>query len=94
MPMQYDPVSYGITMPVGDTGGFTVKINWDKLVEGDILLFAIFGDDGDLLCKSVEIVDSKAYIRLCNHDTRISSRVGTSGICASLPTLLAMKTAM
>ena len=70
MSFAYDLNTNNITMPVGDTGGFMVKVNWDRLAEGDVVLFAIFGSDGDLLNKPVEIVDGKAYVRLCNHDTR------------------------
>lgn len=71
MPFFFDDETFDITMACGDTGGITVKVNWDKLVQGDVVLFAIFDRTGeDKLIKSVEIENGLANIRLCNHDTR------------------------
>jgi hypothetical protein len=72
MPFAYNTETNAIRMAVGDTGGFSVRVEWDRLAKGDVILFAIFDPsaDGDLLCKPVGIKDGRAYIRLCNHDTR------------------------
>ena len=72
MPFMYNTETNAIKMAVGDTGGFSVRVSWDRLSNGDVILFAIFdpGADGDLLCKPIEIEDGRAYVRICNHDTR------------------------
>ena len=71
MPFALDESSRAITMACGDTANFWADVEWDRLAEGDVLLFAIFDpDEGDLLVKPVEIEDGQAHIRICNHDTR------------------------
>ena len=72
MPFVFNPSSKSIIMACGDTANIGVNINYDKLVDGDVILFAIFDrmNGDDLLCKTVEVKDGKAEIRLCNHDTR------------------------
>ena len=72
MPFAYNEETNAITMPAGDTANIEVGVEWDRLAEGDVLLFAVFDPaaSGDLVCKPVEIVDGLAQIRICNHDTR------------------------
>lgn len=42
MPFAYNIKTNSIRMAVGDTGGFKIKVTWDKLSAGDVILFAIF----------------------------------------------------
>lgn len=71
MPFRFNEEDNSIQMACGDTGGFTVEIEWEKLAPGDVILFAISERSGeDKLVKPMEIEDGQAHIRLCNHDTR------------------------
>lgn len=72
MPFKFDVRTKAITMAPGDTANLWIDVEWDRLVEGDVLLFAVFDpvSEGDLVCKPVMIVDGEAHIRICNHDTR------------------------
>ena len=72
MAFAFDPNTRKITLPLGDTADLYVNVNWQGLSPGDALLFAIFAPDvpGDMLCKAADLVDGKAHIRICNHDTR------------------------
>lgn len=72
MPFKFDTETYNIEMACGDTARININVEWDKLAVGDVILFAIFDKNSgeDLLCKTIEIVDGVAQVRLCNHDTR------------------------
>lgn len=72
MPFTFDMETYAIKMSAGDTANIAVNISWNKLSEGDVLLFAVFDPytGTDVLCKNSPIEGGRANIRLCNHDTR------------------------
>ena len=70
MPFAFDENTHAISMAAGDTATIAVNVQWDRLQQGDVVLFAVFDSSGDLLCKAAEITDGQAKIRLCNHDTR------------------------
>lgn len=72
MPFTYNEETHAITMAAGDTANLQVDVEWDRLSDADVLLFAVFdpAQTGDLVCKAVEIADGRASIRICNHDTR------------------------
>lgn len=72
MPFRFEASDNSIQMACGDTANIFVDVEWDRLNEGDVLLFAVFDKSTgeDLLLKPVEIENGTAKIRLCNHDTR------------------------
>lgn len=72
MAFVFDTQTGNITLPRGDTGNINVSVNYDELKEGDAIVFAIFDKytGEDFLIKAADIVDGKAVIRICNHDTR------------------------
>ena len=72
MPFRFDAHDNSIRMACGDTADISINISWSRLSQRDVILFAVFdkNDGKDLVCKSAEIIDGMAYIRLCNHDTR------------------------
>lgn len=72
MPFKFNSDNYAIEMACGDTANIRINISCDIISAGDMLLFAIFkvSTGEDLLCKSTDIVDGVANIRLSNQDTR------------------------
>lgn len=72
MPGKFDESTRQITLPLGDTFDIWVDVVWTALSPGDVILFTIFDHNTgeDKLIKPVEILDGRAHIRLCNHDTR------------------------
>ena len=72
MAFMYDTETGNITIPAGDTADINVSIDYKELKDGDTVLFAVFDKygNGDIVSKVCDIVDGKATIRLCNHDTR------------------------
>ena len=71
MPFMFDEATKRISMPPGDTGDLYLEIEWDTNGKDAAALFAVVNANGkDLMLKAAEIVDGKAHIRLCNHDTR------------------------
>ena len=71
MPFMFDEATKRISMPPGDTGDLYLEIEWDANGKDAAALFAVVNANGkDLMIKAAEIVDGRAHIRLCNHDTR------------------------
>jgi hypothetical protein len=67
----FDEATKKISMPPGDTGDLYLEIEWDTNGKDAAALFAVVNANGkDLMIKAAEIVDGRAHIRLCNHDTR------------------------
>lgn len=71
MAFTYDKETNKITMEPGDTGSFTVDVNWPSY-DGEIaLVMGVCNKEGeDILLKHFPVVDGAANVKLCNHDTR------------------------
>lgn len=71
MPFAFDEATYKISMPPGDTGDLFVDVEWETDKEIAAVFAIVNKRTGeDVMKKAVEVVDGKAHIRLCNHDTR------------------------
>lgn len=72
MPFTFDETTMRISMPPGDTGDLYLDVEWDTHGKDAAAVFAIVNPryGKDVLLKAVEIIDGKAHVRLCNHDTR------------------------
>ena len=72
MAFVYDTETGKITLPAGDTADINISVDYKELKQGDAILFAIFDKfgDRDIVIKTADLVDGKARIRICNHDTR------------------------
>ena len=72
MPFMFDETTKKISMPPGDTGDLYIEVEWEANGKETAAVFAIVDTryGKDLMIKAAEIVDGKAHIRLCNHDTR------------------------
>lgn len=71
MAFSYNEETNKITLEPGDTGSFTVNVDWPRF-EGEIaLVLGVCNKDGeDVILKSWSVVDGMVAVELCNHDTR------------------------
>lgn len=71
MAFSYNNETNKITMEPGDTGSFTVGVDWPRY-DGEIaLVLGVCNRDGeDVLLKNFPVADGVAAIEFCNHDTR------------------------
>lgn len=72
MAFTFDEATKKISMPPGDTGDIYFGVQWDTQGKEAAVLFAIVNrrTGEDIMRRAAEIVDGRAHVRLCNHDTR------------------------
>lgn len=71
MAFSYNLETNKITLEPGDTGGFTVNVDWPRY-DGEIaLVLGVCNKAGeDVVLKSWPVVDGMVMVEFCNHDTR------------------------
>lgn len=72
MAFSYNEETNKITLEPGDTGGFTVEVDWPGVdTSNAALVVGICNRSGeDVVLKSWPIVDGAVAVEFCNHDTR------------------------